>query len=25
MDVTRDGNPVTAHSLTNKLGTIEVK
>jgi virginiamycin B lyase len=25
MDVTRDGNPVTAHSLSNQVGMIEVK
>jgi len=25
MSVTRDGNPVTAHSLTNQIGLIEVK
>ena len=25
MDVTRDGNPVTAHSLANQIGRIVVK
>ena len=25
MDVTRDGNPVTANSLVNKVGLVEVK
>ena len=25
MDVTRDGNPVTANSLTNQVGLVEVK
>jgi virginiamycin B lyase len=25
MDVTRDGNPVTAHSLVNQVGMIEIK
>jgi virginiamycin B lyase len=25
MDVTRDGNPVTAHSLANQVGMIEIK
>jgi virginiamycin B lyase len=25
MDVTADGNPVTAHSLANQVGMIEIK
>jgi hypothetical protein len=25
MDVTRDGNPVTANSLVNEVGLVEVK
>jgi len=25
MDITRDGNPVTANSLVNQVGLVEVK
>jgi len=25
MDVTRDGNPVTANSLVNEIGLVEVR
>jgi len=25
MDVTRDGNPVTANSLANQVGLVEIK